>query len=103
MKINWDDYHNYLRKNKITYRQYLKSNHWKDVRKRFYKKHRGKIKCFNCGRSKVILHLHHKTYARLGKEKLTDLVLLCKSCHRQEHNLPKIKLWGWVRRIMRIR
>lgn len=29
--------------------------------------------------------MHHKTYKRLGKERLTDLILLCEDCHLELH------------------
>lgn len=37
------------------------------------------------------LHLHHKNYDRLGKEKREDLMLLCDSCHKLGHMLEKMK------------
>lgn len=30
-------------------------------------------------------HVHHKTYERLGEEKMDDLELLCSPCHNLEH------------------
>ena len=29
------------------------------------------------------LELHHKTYERLGRERIDDLELLCSSCHKE--------------------
>jgi 5-methylcytosine-specific restriction endonuclease McrA len=31
------------------------------------------------------VEVHHLTYERLGEERLTDLVALCRSCHEREH------------------
>ena len=39
-------------------------------------------KCFHCG-SKEDLHIHHKEYRYPIRE--TDLIVLCRSCHREEH------------------
>ena len=33
--------------------------------------------------------MHHKTYNRIFKEKLTDLIAVCGICHLDEHNLLK--------------
>lgn len=37
--------------------------------------------------------IHHKTYTRLGREWLSDLVALCRYCYRGIHSGEKIKLW----------
>ncbi len=39
-------------------------------------------KCFNCG-SKEDLHIHHKEYRYPIRE--IDLLVLCRSCHTEEH------------------
>jgi 5-methylcytosine-specific restriction endonuclease McrA len=31
------------------------------------------------------LEVHHRTYARLGHERPTDLIVLCEECHRRYH------------------
>lgn len=33
----------------------------------------------------ALLHVHHKTYARFGNERVDDLEVLCESCHNAEH------------------
>lgn len=71
------------------YNDYLKSNHWKNKRKAFFKVN--KRECEHCGKTEK-LHVHHKTYARVGNEKLTDLMCLCEYCHNKEHKkLKQIK------------
>lgn len=78
-----------------TYRDYLLSDHWKDVKQRFFKSKliskdkQGNFCCEGCEAINVMLYVHHKTYKRLGKEKLMDLVLLCKECHHKAHTLYK--------------
>lgn len=42
-------------------------------------------KCEACG-SGSDLHVHHMTYERLFRERLSDLKLLCKGCHYFVHN-----------------
>jgi len=73
---------------KIEYSEYLQSKHWKELRKRFYKKN--KKVCSVCGATKKI-QLHHLTYIRLGKERLSDLMSVCDSCHHLIHK-KKIKI-----------
>lgn len=41
-----------------------------------------------CGETERI-HLHHKTYERIGEELLTDLVPLCPNCHTLVHVLER--------------
>lgn len=101
--MNWTHYHDYLRKKKITYREYLLSKHWRNLRLRFYRRNKNRVYCSRCKRKNIQLHLHHKTYIRLGKERLLDLELLCKYCHRQEHKRTKVNLvrgvWGILSKI----
>ena len=55
-------------------------------------KQRAGQKCQLCGakRKDVQLHAHHNTYQRLGREKNTDLLVLCEPCHSKHHDkLPK--------------
>jgi len=41
--------------------------------------------CSLCNR-KGVLHVHHRTYVRLGEEKDGDLIVLCSDCHELFHN-----------------
>lgn len=68
----------------IPYRDYIKSPEWADVKAR-YQKSRLPKKCMACGSKNY--DLHHRTYKRLGKEWLTDLVPLCREHHDQTHAL----------------
>lgn len=46
--------------------------------------------------------LHHRSYKRIGKERLHDLVPLCRPCHEETHKYAaerkakkvKMALWG---------
>ena len=66
------------------YERYLKSYHWK-CKRRAALFHHGK-RCFKCGESGRILQVHHLHYRSLGNENVaTDLVVLCKECHKALH------------------
>jgi len=73
-----------------SYKNYLNSEHWKDVKYRFNKSKLNKKCCYAC-KNKENLNLHHKTYKRLGHEKLNDLIYLCQSCHNIVHNILKTR------------
>lgn len=64
------------------YSEYLISDHWSSLREKCIQ--RDGFMCVHCG-GKGGLQVHHKTYARRGNEKLTDLITLCESCHQKEH------------------
>jgi hypothetical protein len=68
-----------------SYQAYLNSSHWLDTKRRYRESDRPQD-CILCGADED-LHLHHMTYARLGCEKLTDLVTLCARCHAMAHVL----------------
>ena len=69
------------------YRNYIRSEAWRKVRARYWKSKLLKT-CYLCDASSN-LQLHHKTYKRLGCEKLTDLIPLCDECHRYLHEKYK--------------
>ena len=71
-----------LRELGMTYREYLQSDHWKAFRKRYYQRYG--YKCTICGSTENI-NLHHKTYNRLGKEWLMDVISLCEIHHHEFH------------------
>ncbi len=66
----------------MTYAQYLASDHWQEVRRQ-YRASNLPQNCLGCGNPKV--DLHHRTYNRLGREFLTDLIPLCRKCHHGVH------------------
>jgi hypothetical protein len=75
-----------------TYSEYLKSNHWHNLRLRYYasklftKNKRFPSGCHCCGFTGN-LELHHRTYKYIGKERLQDLIPLCRRCHQDTHDL----------------
>jgi hypothetical protein len=82
-----------------TYRGYLKSTHWADVRSRFFRSKlvsrttEGRICCGACGKCDVRLSVHHRTYKRLGREWMMDLMMVCDDCHSEVHKMYG-SLWG---------
>lgn len=64
--------------------------------KRWFAKRRAKLidtnyTCERCGYCSLTspldipLDVHHKTYERLGDERMSDLEVLCRTCHTKHH------------------
>lgn len=68
-----------------TYNEYLKTNHWIKFKTQYAKTH-PKV-CNMCYGTKYI-ELHHITYERIGNESDTDVVWLCRKCHKLIHSIP---------------
>lgn len=74
---------------KTEYREYLASPHWKELRKDFLEYENI---CNRCEMPRWLvniaydqdMHVHHRTYARLGAELDDDLEALCPRCHEVE-------------------
>jgi 5-methylcytosine-specific restriction endonuclease McrA len=67
----------------ITYEAYIRSQEWRDKAEAL-KTEAGE--CAMCG-SGVNLEVHHRTYARLGREHPLDLIVLCRPCHARYHGI----------------
>lgn len=65
------------------YELYLASPKWAEKRRQVLE--RDGYACQKCGKTKVILQVHHRTYERIFNEDLDDLVTWCKSCHKKHH------------------
>jgi 5-methylcytosine-specific restriction endonuclease McrA len=72
----------------LNYKIYLQTAHWQKTRKR--KLSQAKYRCQVCYSQKK-LHVHHRTYKRIGKEWLIDLTVLCEDCHDLFHKHSKLK------------
>jgi predicted HNH restriction endonuclease len=49
-------------------------------------------RCERCGVPTLRLDAHHaRGYARLGRERLQDLVMLCRLCHDAVHNGQRLR------------
>ena len=71
-----------------TYSDYLKTEHWKTLKKAFISSDTPKH-CSSC-HTKKKLSIHHNIYKRLGQEASSDLTYLCRRCHYDLHK-RKIK------------
>ena len=67
---------------RMPYQEYLRTAHWQ--RQRTYALERAGQLCELCAQDHE-LEVHHRTYARVGFERPDDLVVLCRSCHRDHH------------------
>jgi len=95
----------------MNYRQYISSPQWREKRRQFFaskmnKCHglKGKWRCVCCMRDDVPLDLHHRTYKRLGNERINvDLIPVCRPCHDEIHDLTRagIHLWKATKQIRR--
>lgn len=80
-----------LKRDPNWYGMYLRSRHWKSRRRSLLVE--CKWTCQDCGaidpnRDKVRgtrLQAHHLTYERIGRERKSDLVILCAACHKKRH------------------
>lgn len=74
-------------KKKQWYRQiYLKSDHWRDLRQTALEK--AGCKCSNCGCGGT-LDVHHERYKSIYNVTQDDLSVLCRKCHKAEHEGKK--------------
>jgi hypothetical protein len=71
----------------MPYKEYLKTQHWKDVREKAL--NRAGRKCQICN-SDFQLNVHHRTYENRGAEKPNDVIALCRSCHEKFHNISRV-------------
>lgn len=82
-----DSLHSAYRDNEIqpafNYKEYLTSPHWKQVRKKAIERSGGR--CMLCNTNTQSLHVHHRTYERLGHEEPMDVIVLCATHHAQFH------------------
>ena len=66
----------------MDYETYLWSREWKQRANEA--KQRAGWQCALCEETKS-LEVHHRTYQRVGRERPSDLVVLCWRCHRRHH------------------
>ncbi|MDO8610974.1 MAG: hypothetical protein Q7R95_10620 [bacterium] len=72
---------------KAYYRNYLQSEHWKNLRREKLEKN---PRCERCS-SYLSLDVHHREYHNLYDVLLIDLETLCRLCHDKEHKEHKDK------------
>jgi 5-methylcytosine-specific restriction endonuclease McrA len=66
----------------ISYTEYLATPQWRA--KALEAKQRAGWLCALCPSGEE-LETHHRTYARVGRERPEDLIVLCGRCHRRHH------------------
>lgn len=66
-----------------TYGEYLESPHWIALRSHLCRRGR---RCYGC-QAPSRLQLHHVRYGCLGAERAKDVIVLCKACHQNLHDL----------------
>jgi len=80
-------------KKKLTYSNYLQSGYWQKLKVDIIE-FRG-AQCEKCGEwfddMENELNIHHISYGRWYAEKWENLVILCKGCHKWEHNENNIE------------
>lgn len=69
------------------YKKYLLSDEWKALRGLVLEKF--DFMCVLC-KERKFLDIHHLTYRRRGRERLTDLVSLCRICHFATHKTKEL-------------
>lgn len=72
----------------FNYTEYLTSDAWRRLAGEA--KARAGYECILCASSSH-LEVHHRTYARIGRERLEDLIVLCWQCHRRHHGTLRSK------------
>lgn len=63
---------------------YLNSPEWKAKRELVFK--RDNCKCQKC-KIEIADDVHHLTYENLGNEKLSELLSICRECHKKIHKM----------------
>lgn len=69
-----------------SYNDYLRSAHWRETRARFWASRGGGCLCDACLERRAT-QVHHRTYKRIGRERLKDLAAVCDRCHREIHEI----------------
>ena len=72
----------------MDYSEYLKSEHWQKLR--VIALGRAKFCCQVCNAANCQLDVQHRTYERLGRERLEDLTVLCRQCHERHHKFDEL-------------
>jgi hypothetical protein len=76
------------------YHDVLGSQRWRDLKWRAIM--RAEFRCEHCGRRYIgptvrgamkHFNLHHRHYRSVGSEEFADVLVLCRTCHRLQHDL----------------
>lgn len=75
-------------RNHMPYKDYLKTDWWKEVREAALE--RANHRCQVCNGTRGGLNVHHRTYERRGFENPEDVIVLCRDCHALFHKEGKL-------------
>ena len=75
----------------MEYNDYLKTKHWQRFRKRALK--RADNHCQLCA-SVLDLNVRHNSYERIGRERKSDVIVLCRRCHKHYHGIMPSTVGG---------
>ena len=67
----------------VDYRAYLRSDHWQQLRRQTLIV--WDYRCAICNSANFV-EVHHRDYSRLGHERATDVIALCRKCHGLFHD-----------------
>lgn len=87
-----------------SYSEYLRGEHWSETKTRFRASKLCRHQCAACGARNVPMLIHHKTYKRIGREYLGDLVEVCRACHAAVHQYEENSgkhLWEATNKVVR--
>jgi len=77
------------RDRRLAYAEYLRSPTWREKRAGALKN--AFFRCEECGDQNGGLHVHHKSYDRVGGgERPEDLQVLCENCHYHHHLFARV-------------
>lgn len=79
----------------VKYRNYIKSDAWKSNPARLKVLADADGRCRLC-HAKAKLEVHYSTYERLGCERETDLIPLCRRCHREVTSFLRARRYAAV-------
>lgn len=79
------------------YKDYIASERWARKRTQVFA-HYGK-RCWACRTMRGPIHVHHLSYANLGREPMNDLIPLCMQCHREVTRIYKRNRRRGLRRV----
>lgn len=81
------------------YATYLLGRHWRKFRRRVILDRGGRCECCGDMPAPKQLQVHHRNYHRIGRERMSDVILLCGRCHLSQHPGPAsrptdVMAWG---------
>lgn len=71
------------------YEDHIRSAYWRELKAKVIRR-RGN-RCERCGCADSPLELHHNHYKTMGRERLKDVALLCRPCHKEEDRQRAIR------------